>query len=84
MMGSVGTGKSSLLSAVLAELKKESGVIALSDLEKGERVRSTMSHGFSLESFGYDLRGVHVGRIISCIFYILLLPFIRCAVSPTI
>jgi predicted GTPase len=83
-MGSVGTGKSSLLSAVLAELKKESGVVALSDLEKGERVRSTMGHGFSLQSFGYDLRGVHVGHIISCIFYIHHLLFIRCAVSPTI
>ena len=57
-----------MLSAVLAELKKESGVIALSDLEEGERVRSTMSHGFSLQSFGYDLRGVCVGHIISCIF----------------
>jgi hypothetical protein len=47
-MGSVGTGKSSLFSAVLAELKKESGVIALSDLEQGERVRSSISHGLSL------------------------------------
>ncbi|GFG31607.1 hypothetical protein Cfor_03186 [Coptotermes formosanus] len=35
VMGSVGTGKSSLLSALLAELKKECGVIALSDLDKG-------------------------------------------------
>lgn len=35
VMGSVGTGKSSLISALLAELKKESGVIAVSDLDKG-------------------------------------------------
>jgi predicted AAA+ superfamily ATPase len=35
-MGAVGTGKSSLLSALLAELNKESGIIALSDLDKGE------------------------------------------------
>jgi ABC-type hemin transport system ATPase subunit len=39
-MGSVGTGKSSLLSALIAELDKESGVIALSDLHKGERATS--------------------------------------------
>jgi ABC-type hemin transport system ATPase subunit len=39
-MGSVGTGKSSLLSALIAELDKESGVIALSDLDKGERATS--------------------------------------------
>lgn len=83
-MGSVGTGKSSLLSAVLAELKKESGVIAVSDLEQGERVRSTISHGFSLQRFVYNLRGVHVGVIISCLFYIHCLLFIMCAVSPTI
>jgi ABC-type branched-subunit amino acid transport system ATPase component len=72
-MGSVGTGKSSFLSAVLAELKKESGVIALSDLDGGERVRSAINHGFSLQRFGYNLRGVHVGLIISCIFYVCLL-----------
>jgi ABC-type transport system involved in cytochrome bd biosynthesis fused ATPase/permease subunit len=35
-MGSVGTGKSSFLSAVLAELKKESGVIAVRDIDGGE------------------------------------------------
>ncbi|XP_021924384.1 multidrug resistance-associated protein 7 isoform X3 [Zootermopsis nevadensis] len=35
VMGAVGTGKSSLLSALLAELNKESGIIALSDLDKG-------------------------------------------------
>jgi ABC-type transporter Mla maintaining outer membrane lipid asymmetry ATPase subunit MlaF len=39
-MGSVGTGKSSLLSALIAELDKESGVIALSDCDKGERATS--------------------------------------------
>jgi ABC-type transporter Mla maintaining outer membrane lipid asymmetry ATPase subunit MlaF len=55
-MGSVGTGKSSFLSAVLAELKKESGVIALADLDGGERVRSTINHGFTLQRFGYNLR----------------------------
>jgi predicted GTPase len=47
-MGSVGTGKSSLISALLAELKKESGVIAVSDLDKGERVTSTISHSWPL------------------------------------
>ena len=47
-MGSVGTGKSSLLSALLAELKKESGVIALTDLDKGESVTSTISQRWLL------------------------------------
>jgi predicted AAA+ superfamily ATPase len=47
-MGSVGTGKSSLLSALLAELKKECGVIALSDLDKGERITSPINHSWLL------------------------------------
>jgi mannose/fructose-specific phosphotransferase system component IIA len=57
-MGSVGTGKSSFLSAMLAELKKESGVIALTDLDGGEIVRSTTSinHGIRLQRFGYNLK----------------------------
>jgi putative ribosome biogenesis GTPase RsgA len=42
-MGNVGTGKSSLLSALLAELDKESGVIAIADLDKGGKATITIS-----------------------------------------
>lgn len=61
-MGNVGTGKSSLLSALLAELDKESGVIALSDLDKGGRATSTISTLGLFRDIGNLMLSSHLRR----------------------
>jgi hypothetical protein len=73
-MGNVGTGKSSLLSALLAELDKESGVIALSDLDKGEKAGSVVSTMPLYPDLGNLMltshcRGYNVGLIIPSVFH---------------
>lgn len=74
-MGNVGAGKSSLLSALLGELDKESGVIALSDLDKGGRATSTVITLRLFPDLGNlmlasHLRGYNVGLIIPSVFHV--------------
>lgn len=73
-MGNVGTGKSSLLSALLAELDKESGVIALSDLDKGGKATGTISAlklfpNLQNLMFASHLGRYNVGLIIQSVFH---------------